>query len=152
VTPNCHISFNYTNTVNKNVHEIPYKNTNLWAIDVAYLSRNGLWTEIRMPVLHVKAFAGYLHMAVSLSSHLRSRRYPPRRLVTLSKQCHSSGGWSSASHCDARVGSQISSIGFVVDKVELGQVLPEYFGFPYQFSSIIRGWYQMDSISPHNKK
>jgi hypothetical protein len=25
-------------------------------------------------------------------------------------------------------------VGFVVDKVALGQVFPDYFGFPYQFS------------------
>jgi hypothetical protein len=39
-------------------------------------------------------------------------------------------------------------VGFVVDKVALGQIFFEYFGFPWQFSFhecslfiIIRGWY-----------
>jgi hypothetical protein len=34
-------------------------------------------------------------------------------------------------------------VGFVVNKVALGQVFSEYFGFPCQFlsSSIIWGWY-----------
>jgi hypothetical protein len=62
-----------------------------------------------------------------------------------------------------------SQVGFVVDKVALGQVLSEYFGFPCQFSilippvspqspsPIIWGWYNRpvvaavprDSVSPH---
>jgi hypothetical protein len=37
------------------------------------------------------------------------------------------------------VQSQISSCGFVVDKVSLWQVFSEYFGFPYHFSHAIWG-------------
>jgi hypothetical protein len=61
-------------------------------------------------------------------------------------------------------------VGFVVDKVALGQVFPEYFGFPSEFSSnrlphthhhqssgdgtISQQWptYQVDSVSPHPEK
>jgi hypothetical protein len=62
-------------------------------------------------------------------------------------------------------------VGFVVDRVALGQVFSKYFGFPCQFSfpttdphsssSIIQDWYnrtisgrrtKMDSVSPHPKK
>jgi hypothetical protein len=41
--------------------------------------------------------------------------------------CHSSGGQSPASH---RGGP--GHVGFVVDKVALGQVFSKHFGFPYQ--------------------
>jgi hypothetical protein len=34
----------------------------------------------------------------------------------------------------ARVRALSGHVGFVVDKVELGQVFSEYFGFPYQSS------------------
>jgi hypothetical protein len=34
----------------------------------------------------------------------------------------------------ARVRARVSQVGFVVDKVALGQVLFEYFGFPFQSS------------------
>jgi hypothetical protein len=61
-------------------------------------------------------------------------------------------------------------VGFVVDKVALGQVLSEYFGFPWPMfippispqspSPIIRGWYNKpvvaglprDSVSPTKNK
>jgi hypothetical protein len=60
-------------------------------------------------------------------------------------------------------------VGFVVDKVELGQVFSEDFGFPCQFSfhrllhihhhhpGLVQSasyWpaYQVDSVSPHPKK
>jgi hypothetical protein len=78
----------------------------------------------------------------------RIRRFPPRR-----------------SGFDPRSGH----VGFVVDKVTLGQVLSEYIGFPCQFSfhrllythhltsgagTIGQQWltYQVDSVSPHPKK
>jgi hypothetical protein len=35
----------------------------------------------------------------------------------------------------ARVRSQFRYCGILMDKVTLGKLLPEYFGFPYQFSS-----------------
>jgi hypothetical protein len=53
-------------------------------------------------------------------------------------------------------------VGFVVDKVALGQVFSEFFGFSCQFSfhrllhthhlSSGAGTYQVDSVSPHPKK
>jgi hypothetical protein len=60
-------------------------------------------------------------------------------------------------------------VGFVVDKVAMGQVFSEYFGFPWQSSfhrllhnhhrssgtgTIGQQWptYQVDSVSPHSEK
>jgi hypothetical protein len=34
----------------------------------------------------------------------------------------------------ARVQARVSQVGYVVDKIALGQVFPEYLGFPCQFS------------------
>jgi hypothetical protein len=42
--------------------------------------------------------------------------------------CHSSGGYSLASHRGGP-GSSSGLVGFVVNKVTLGQVFSEYFGF-----------------------
>jgi hypothetical protein len=69
----------------------------------------------------------------------------------------------------ARVRSQVNHAGFVVDKVALGQVFSEYFGFPCQSSfhhllhnhhlssgagTIGQQWptYEVDSVSPHREK
>jgi hypothetical protein len=46
--------------------------------------------------------------------------------------CRNSGDWSPASHLAGLVSIPLQ--GFVVDKVALGQVFSEYFGFRYQFS------------------
>jgi hypothetical protein len=56
-----------------------------------------------------------------------------RRLFVLMSTSHGGGQGSSSGH-----------LGFVVDKVALGQVFSEYFGFHRllpRSSSIIRGWY-----------
>jgi hypothetical protein len=43
---------------------------------------------------------------------------------------HSSGGYSPASHRGGPGSIPSGHVGFVVDKVALGQVFSEYFGFP----------------------
>jgi hypothetical protein len=76
-----------------------------------------------------------------LATLLLRRRYAngiitqPRTVKLKLRPCHSSGGYSPASHrggpgFDPRSGL----VGFVVDKVALGQVFSEYFGLPCQFS------------------
>jgi hypothetical protein len=49
------------------------------------------------------------------------------------RPCHGSGGKSWACHRSGP-GSRSGHVGFVVDKVALGQVFSEYFGFTCQFS------------------